>query len=351
MSFSIDLWEVSNNQLKAVPTSKLDYEQRLEDWLAKDPGLSGMDVLIIGRQLQTTCGGRIDLLGIDSQGNTVLFELKKGRTPRDVIAQTLDYATWIKDLTFADLDGFSAKLTGKNLASAFRERFGYALPESVNTAHTLVVVAPELDDSSERIVEYLAEEAGLAINVVFFNTFKLGEAELLGRAWLKDPVEVEEKRELRKRAPWSGYWFVNVGEGSYRNWDDCRQHGFLAAGQGEKASRSLTKLPVGGQVFAYMKGVGYVGYGKVISEARMIRDFLVDGTPLLDLSLKAEKPWYNKDDSKLSEWVAGIKWEMSVPREGALTFKGVFANQNIACKLSHPETVSFLEREFSVKPD
>lgn len=351
MSLRIDLWEVNNNQLKAVPTSELDFEQRLEDWLAKDPSLSGMDVLIVGRQLQTTFGGRIDLLGIDSQGNTVLFELKKGRTPRDVIAQVLDYATWVKDLAFSDLDGFCLKFTGKDLASAFREEFDDALPESINSAHTLVVVAPELDESSERIVEYLAEEAGLAINAVFFNTFKHGDTEFLGRAWLKDPVDVEEKRESRKQAPWSGYWFVNVGEGDHRNWDDCRKYGFLAAGQGEKYSRPLMKLRVGDHVFAYMKGLGYVGYGEVVSEATMIKDFHVGGTSLLELSLEAERPWENKDDSKLSDWVIGINWEKAVSREDARTFKGVFANQNIVCKLRHPETVAFLEREFSLKAD
>ncbi len=351
MSLRIDLWEANNNQLKAVPTSELDFEQRLEDWLAKDPSLSGMDVLIIGRQLQTTFGGRIDLLGIDSQGNTALFELKKGRTPRDVIAQVLDYATWVKDLTYADLDGFCSKFNGKDLSTAFRDHFDDAVPDTVNAAHTLVVVAPELDDSSERIVEYLAEEAGLAINAVFFNTFKHGDTELLGRAWLKDPVDVEEKRESKKQAPWSGYWFVNVGEGDHRNWDDCRKYGFLGAGQGERYSRPLTKLRVGDQVFAYMKGIGYVGYGEVTSEAKMIKDFSVDGSPLLEMPLQAERPWENKEDPKLSDWVVGIKWVKSVPRDEARTFKGAFANQNIVCKLRHPETVSFLEREFGVNPN
>ena len=76
-----------------MPATELDFEQRLEHWLAKDPSLSGMDVLIVGRQLQTPHGARIDLLGIDSHANTVLFELKKGRTPQDVVAQVLDYAS------------------------------------------------------------------------------------------------------------------------------------------------------------------------------------------------------------------------------------------------------------------
>lgn len=351
MSFRIDLWEVEENRLKTVPATELDFERRLEDWLADEPRLSGMDVLIIGRQLQTSHGGRIDLLGIDCQANTVLFELKKGRTPRDVVAQVLDYASWVKELTFADLDAFCVKYCRKGLAAAYRDRFDDSLPDIVNSAHTLVVVAAELDESSERIVEYLAEEAGLAINVVFFNAFNLGERELLGRAWLRDPVNVEEKRESKRQAPWSGYWFVNVGEGEHRNWDDCRKYGFLSAGQGERYSRPLTKLRLGDKIFAYMKGLGYVGYGTVTNEAKMIRDATIDGTPIVDLSLSAENPLENLDDPIHSEWVVGIDWAKAVPREKARTFEGVFANQNIVCKLRHPETVQFLEKEFSVATD
>ena len=35
-----------------------------------------------------------------------------------------------------------------------------------------------------------------------------------------------------------------------------------------------------------------------------------------------------------------------VPKEKAKTFRGVFANQNIVCKLRHPETVAFLKKGF-----
>ena len=98
---------------------------------------------------------------------------------------------------------------------------------------------------------------------MFFQYFKDGDRELLGRAWLRDPEEVQE-RTSKKRAPWTGYWFVNVGEGEHRNWDDCREYGFLGAGQGEKYSRPLRKLKKNDPVFAYVKGKGYVGYGHVI---------------------------------------------------------------------------------------
>jgi hypothetical protein len=84
----------------------------------------------------------------------------------------------------------------------------------------------------------------------------------------------------------------------------------------------------------------------VTSEAVMIRDFDVNGAPLLELDLKAARPEENADDPRLSEWVIGVEWKKAVPRDQAVAFKGIFANQNIVCKLRHPETVEFLEQRF-----
>ena len=52
--------------------------------------------MIIGRQEDTGFGGRIDLLAIAPDGTLILIELKRGRTPREVVAQAIDYATWLE---------------------------------------------------------------------------------------------------------------------------------------------------------------------------------------------------------------------------------------------------------------
>jgi hypothetical protein len=350
MTLRLDLWRVDGSRLVGLPAQTLDIEQRLEGWIDHDPSILGMDLLIIGRQVMTPYSGRVDLLALDGQANTVVLELKRGRTPRDVVGQVLDYASWVKDLSYEDLDRLCVKHRGSDLATAFQQHFDQSVPDSVNDDHQLVIVAPELDDSSERIVTYLAEERGLAINVVFFNVFKLGDTELIGRAWLKDPVEIEEKTGSKRRAPWQGYWFVNVGEGPHRTWADNARYGFIAAGQGEKYSGPLKKLNIGDQILAYVKGKGYVGYGVVKTPAQMIKDVRVNGTPLLDLELQAERPGENADDPTRSEWVVLVEWKKTFPTDQAQTFKGVFANQNIVCKLRDPLTVDFVQRQFNILP-
>lgn len=104
MSFEMKLWRVAGAKLQDVDASHLDQEQRLEDWIADAPSMVGMDLVIIGRQVQTSFGGRIDLLALNRDASCVVLELKRGRTPREAVAQILEYAAWIKDLGYNELD-------------------------------------------------------------------------------------------------------------------------------------------------------------------------------------------------------------------------------------------------------
>lgn len=54
---------------------------------------------MIGRQVYTDFGKYIDLLAIDTTGSIIIIELKKHKTPRDVVAQTIDYAAWVENLS------------------------------------------------------------------------------------------------------------------------------------------------------------------------------------------------------------------------------------------------------------
>ena len=49
--------------------------------------------MLIGRQVRTSFGGIIDLLAIAPDGSLVLIELKRDKTPREIVAQALDYAS------------------------------------------------------------------------------------------------------------------------------------------------------------------------------------------------------------------------------------------------------------------
>jgi RecB family endonuclease NucS len=98
MPFHMELWKVEGNRLQQIKKSRLDKEDRLRDWITADVSILGLDLLIIGKEV-TTFSGRLDLLAMDVEGNLVVLELKRDRTHRDVVAQILDYASWVKTLT------------------------------------------------------------------------------------------------------------------------------------------------------------------------------------------------------------------------------------------------------------
>lgn len=91
------IWRVgaAPEPLKAAA---LTNEAQLEDMIVAAPSILHDNWMLIGRQVDTGFGGKLDLLAIAPDGALVLIELKRDRTPRDVIAQAIDYATFVADL-------------------------------------------------------------------------------------------------------------------------------------------------------------------------------------------------------------------------------------------------------------
>lgn len=343
------LYQIQNGKLRPATRRALSKEELIENWVGANPGLVGIDALIIGRQVPTEHGKFIDLLAMDGSGAVIIIELKKDRTPREIVAQVLDYASWVRTLTTPEIYDLAEKYLGTRLVTAFRDRFGEAIPERLNANHSMLIVASELDPASRRIVEYLSEEHDVAINSVFFNVFEVDGQEWLTTDFLLDQEAVEERSERKVRAPWSGYYFVNAGLGQHRSWADMKRYGFVAAGGGEFYSKRLYQLNVGDEVFVYDKGNGYIGYGVVVKEAMPAAEFmapegLLFEQPLVEARIK--RPGEPQEDA---EHAVAIRWHKTVDPTNAKRFKGIFANQNIVCKLRDEATVDFLIEQFEAE--
>ena len=198
----VHLWEViSDEELHEIPSTRINLEERLEDWLASDISVLDPNLLVIGRQVRTDFAGTIDLLCLDSAGDTVVVELKKGQTPREVAAQVLDYASWVRDLshdriaTIAD----SYLKNSDSLASAFQERFEKPLPDELNLGHRSLIVAESMDVSTERIVRYLSS-MNVPINIATIQYFKdKADRSILAQVYLIEPEEAEAKSQPTSR--------------------------------------------------------------------------------------------------------------------------------------------------------
>jgi RecB family endonuclease NucS len=97
----------------------------LEDALAKDLSILSSQLMLIGRQVATSYGKFIDMLAMDISGNLFIIELKKNRTPREVVAQLIDYASWVQSLSYEDISTiYAEKNFGKKLEEGFDDAFG-----------------------------------------------------------------------------------------------------------------------------------------------------------------------------------------------------------------------------------
>ena len=120
----VRLWEViCGKRLRKIEESKISLEVQLEDWLAKDISLLDPNLLVIGRQVYTDFGKVMDLLCLDKVGDTVVVELKKGQTPRDTVAQALEYTSWVKDLSHERITEIADEYLSKGGSSSLAEAF------------------------------------------------------------------------------------------------------------------------------------------------------------------------------------------------------------------------------------
>ena len=360
--YRVDLKTKSLVALKPTGFSELALRERfdIQEWIEKTPEILGEDLLVIGKEVILPSGKRLDLLCVDRQGCLAVVELKRDDSGSAVEWQAIKYASYCSKLLPDEIYRQYATYLGKTESEAEKaiEEFIDTDIDSLNREQRIILAAREFNSEVLSAVLWL-REYGLDIQCTRLAPYLDSDGELFIKPEtivpLPEAKDYIERKEFKQRtaaanaSDWTGYWFVNVGEGPHRTWEDNVRYSFVGAGQGKKYSSALLRLSVGDRVYAYMRGLGYVGFGEVTKPACMIRDFILDdsNTQILSADLKAPKAAENSDNEELSEWVVGVRWIKTFQKSQAKTFVGVFANQNVVCKLRHEETLKFVEREFA----
>ena len=198
----VRLWKIFGEGLVEIEKPQLDFEERLENWMESDISIIDPGLLVIARQLETDYGGVIDLLCIDEKGDLVIIELKRDKTPREITAQVLDYASWVKHLTPDRVQSIAESYLEESFDDVFSNKYNQELPESINEEHRILVIGSRIDSSSRRIINYLSETYGVSINAATFNYFKEDGNELLARTFLIEQERAERgTRSGSKRRP------------------------------------------------------------------------------------------------------------------------------------------------------
>lgn len=167
----------SDGGLTPYPRSAFDEgEAIIEDWLESNPRaiLEDDPLLLIGRQVRTDLGKRIDLLGVDRAGSVVVVELKRGRTSRDVVAQALEYAAFAARLDVDDLETLLRSYENDEslgLADRHGEHFGIREPVAFNKDQRIVIVGQPVAPEVRQVASFLSSK-GIGVACVEFNLFE-----------------------------------------------------------------------------------------------------------------------------------------------------------------------------------
>ncbi len=359
MSVSQRIWQVGQPPQRLLET-RLASEQELEEMIVAKPEIVSDEWMVIGRQEETGFGGRIDLLAIAPDSSLILIELKRGRTPREVVAQALDYATWVEALDADTVMRIYARFKAKSqehgdLAKDFEARFGTPLDTEVFPGqHQIVIVASMLDASSERIVSYLSKRA-VAINVLCFDVFDHGPEKLLSRAWLRDPVEAQAASSSGTSSSpagsWNGEYYASYG-GKNRSWDEAVKYGFISAGGGAWYSNTLKLLKPGDRIWVKVPGKGFVGVGRVTGFSTPLPEFRVhvDGQDLPASDVIAGGQLDPTTDPDKMEYFVPVDWADTVTEDHAINEPGLFGNRNTVCAPKSPAWRTTVERLRSAFP-
>ena len=175
-------------ELVIAKEANVKFESDIESWLENNPWalVEGEPILWIGRQTSANVEESTifpDLLGLDSEGNLVIVELKRGKTPRDVVAQLLEYAAWAKDLSDEQLQEiakayFQAAKKEATLQEAFGEMFEDEMP-ALNRRLRLFVVAEEISGRILQVCRFLRTSHSMDINCLAVSTFQTESGEVL----------------------------------------------------------------------------------------------------------------------------------------------------------------------------
>jgi hypothetical protein len=168
-------------EYKQTPFELEHQEKVLEEWLEANPKeiVEHGSLMIIGRQVRTDLSTFIDLLALDQQGNLVVMELKRDRTPRDTLAQALEYAAFAMRLDAGQVEMILRSYVGDesaSLADYHREYFQLSSEDAVafNKDQRIVIVGQSIAPEIRQTATFLAVK-GIQVTCIEFAFFQAAD--------------------------------------------------------------------------------------------------------------------------------------------------------------------------------
>ena len=188
----VKLWAIDGSQVEDLkPAGQAETEKLLEDSLVNSPDMLLEDLILVGRQTPTE-GGPLDLLGVDGDGRLVVFELKRGTLTREAVAQVIDYASYLDGMDLDELANHISARSGRggidkieDFQDWYSRNFEDLELDSL-TPVRMFLVGLGVDNITERMVKFLADNSSMDISLLTYHGFDYG-----GKLVLAKQVEVD----------------------------------------------------------------------------------------------------------------------------------------------------------------
>lgn len=336
----IQIWSINGNEATELnQASQMESENLLENVLVNNPSLLMDDLILVGRQTPTD-SGPLDLLGVDGDGRLVVFELKRGTLSRDAVAQVIDYTSDLDSMELEDLASHVSERSGEHGIEKIDDFQGWYSDRGFEDLESLkplrmFLVGLGVDDTTERMVEFLAKSSNMDISLLTFHGFAYNgetilakQVEVTGSSDEDDKTDgkglsPEERRdvliarinrfEIRKL-------FDDVADMFRESWPQSRQ--------------SITKTGLGIRLPIYPDSEKFRGYGRVKAEKNgKVRMYLYErafrlGTDDLRQTIdeipfqttpRGRDPFEDKDVSSWEFPLTTGEWDTHKERLTALT--------------------------------
>lgn len=218
------LFRLEGDKLIIAQETTVELEQHIEIWIENSPWAVIQDELVLWIDRQSSAQdeeGTIfpDLLGVDSEGNLVIVEFKRGKTPRTVVAQLLEYAAWANELLPEEIheiaDAYFEKreeFRGKTFTDAFREVFDIPKTDELPPLKRklrLFVIAEEIQPRVASVCRFLRTLYKMDVSCIAVSKFQTESGDEIVSTETKvgdEEIVIPKTRQQRtsETSQWSG---------------------------------------------------------------------------------------------------------------------------------------------------
>lgn len=178
---NLSLWNIGDGGPIRLSLGEVELERNLEEWIELDPSLIQSGLRIVGRQIRTD-GGPLDLIALDPQGRWAVIEIKRGKLNRQTIAQVVDYASCIAEMseeTLRERLSIYLKERGIDLDKLLEERQASQALLPHQREVVLFIVGTSKEPNLDRMTAYLATRYSIPLTVITLQTFRQPDGSLV----------------------------------------------------------------------------------------------------------------------------------------------------------------------------